>query len=74
MNPNLGLLIIIFLNKNVKTFYLLGLFATSISHAIGTRPTVIFGGILATAGILASSFCQSTSHLVVTIGVVSGER
>ncbi|XP_072018520.1 monocarboxylate transporter 9-like [Amphiura filiformis] len=47
------------------------LFATGISHVFGPRLPVIFRGIIASAGIHASSYSQNIFHLMISLGIVS---
>ncbi|XP_064408934.1 monocarboxylate transporter 13-like [Latimeria chalumnae] len=46
--------------------------ASALSNQYGERPVVMFGGLLASVGMLLGSFATSLQHLYLSIGLLSG--
>lgn len=42
-------------------------------NRFGCRPVMLVGGLLASLGMVAASFCQSVIQLYLTTGVLTGE-
>lgn len=43
-------------------------------NRFGCRPVMLVGGLLASLGMVAASFCRSVIELYLTTGVLTGER
>ena len=54
-------------------WYLSGPLAVGIAKVIGTRPLVMAGGVIVFAGLLATSYANSVTELMFTVGVVTGK-
>lgn len=63
---------LIFRKYSIFVFLSTGPVSSILVNKYGSRPIMIAGGILASFGMIASSFCNSVLQLYICVGVIGG--